>query len=177
MMKPAKTIPDWYRADWSPASHPLALPAMTWLDCEQAIDGLAPTPAARQAAHGRLRDLRRARPRPGPMETLQAIILIAATLGETRAPSTPAGPTPPVRTGPDLPRWGFADVEVAISYTFSEAPRAIALQRYSQLLDCYGEARSGAEIMRTIFLTVLGLPVRRLRTRTAGVARPQTEAA
>ena len=164
MLKPAKRIPDWYVADWSPSSHTLALPAMTWRDCEQAIDRLGPTAALRQAAHDRLRQLRLSSARQSPMPTLQEIIMIAAALGDPgRVEPTVSAPVP-VRKAEALPRWGFTDVEVAITYTFGEVPRALALHRYSQLLDCYGERRSGAEIMRTIFLMVLGLPVRCVRT-------------
>ena len=175
MLRPAKKIPDWYLADWTPSSQSFALPAMSWTDCEQAIDRLGPTPAMKQAARLRLQALRQSSAGMAPMETLQAIVMIAAALGDprqaaVRSPAPASAPMTPVA----LPRWGFTDVEVAISYTFTEVPRAIALLRYDQLLACYGERRSGEEIMRTIFLTVLGLPVRHARTPTEAVAQPQT---
>lgn len=173
MLKPAKRIPDWYLEDWTPSSRLCALPEMSWSDCELAVDRLGPTPAMKQAAHLRLQALREASEGLAPMETLQAIILIAAALGDPRQATGRSRATPPPMTG-ILPRWGFADVEAAISYTFTEVPRAIALLRYAQLLACYGERRSGEEIMRTIFLTVLGLPVRHARTPTEAAAQPQT---
>lgn len=174
MLIPAKKIPEWYQADWTPSSRSCALPAMNWTDCEQAIDRLGPTPAMKQAARVRLQALRRSSADMAPMETLQAIIMIAAALGDPKQATARISPTAPARTSEALPRWGFTDVEVAISYTFTDVPRAIALLRYAHLLACYGERRSGEEIMRTIFLTVLGLPVRHARTPTEDAAQPQT---
>lgn len=178
MLKPAKRIPDWYLEDWTPSSRLCALPEMNWTDCERAIDRLGPTPAMKLAAHQRLRALREASDGLAPMETLQAIILIAAALGDPRQATGRARTTPtPASMAGALPRWGFADVEAAISYAFTEVPRAIALLRYAQLLACYGERRSGEEIMRTIFLTVLGLPVRQARTVEDAAPPPTAKAA
>ncbi len=174
MLKPAKKIPDWYLEYWTPSSHASALPAMTWGDCEQAIKRLGPTPALKHAARVRLHDLQRSSRALAPMEVLQGIVMIAAALGDPRQAAARFPMEPPLLTTEALPTWGFTDVEVAVSYTFTEVPRSLALLRYSQLLDCYGERRSGEEIIRTIFLTVLGLPVRHARTSTIPELQPQT---
>lgn len=157
MIEPKRTIPDWYKADWTPANGPDRMPAMTWQDLETVLDQLARTPERKAWADQLFARLQSASDVLTPMDLLQQIILTASVIaGPTAGPSAPPSSSADLHAGA-LPRWSLTDLEWAINYSVSGPRRAIALERQRDLLRRRGELGSGAETLRSIFLIAAGL--------------------
>lgn len=157
MIEPKRTVPDWYKADWTPATGPDCLPPMTWQDLETVLDQLARTPERKVWAEHLFARLQRTSDLLSPMDLLQQIILTASVI---TAPTGGPAETPTSKVDLHegaLPRWSLTDLEWAINYSVSGQKRAIALERQRDLLRRRGELGSGAETLRSIFLIGAGL--------------------
>ena len=56
-----------------------------------------------------------------------------------------------------MPHWSCTDVEVALSYTCSGVELTLAQHRYNDFISGYGVWGTPPEILRSLFLLVMGL--------------------
>ena len=155
MFKPYKVIPDWYQREWSPASGSDELPQMQWTDLLQVAHDLAPNKARAEATTSLFQHLRSEADSYSPMDLLQQVLICASTLMK---PQTPVLVCTPFQSLPaQMPRWSCTDVEVALSYSCSGMELVLAQHRYNDLLSRYGAWGPRKEVLRTLFLIVMGL--------------------
>lgn len=155
MFKPYKVIPDWYQREWSPASGSDELPRMQWSDLFQIIHEMAPNTARARATTSLFQSLRAEAENYSPMDLLQQVLICASTLMKSQSPVQMETPfaAPPAA----MPRWSCTDVEVALSYTCSGMELVLAQLRYNDFLSGYGAWGAPREILRSLFLLVMGL--------------------
>ena len=155
MFKPYKVIPDWYQREWSPASGSDELPQMRWSDLLQVVRDMAPNPHRSQTTTSLVQRLRAEAENYSPRELLQQVLICASTLMKPQGPilAEPSFETVPVM----MPHWSCTDVEVALSYTCSGVELTLAQHRYNDFISGYGVWGTPPEILRSLFLLVMGL--------------------
>ncbi|MFT4955124.1 MAG: hypothetical protein ACI8U3_001506 [Brevundimonas sp.] len=157
MFKPQKAIPSWYQRDWSPASGSDELPQLQWSDVLQVVHDLAPNKTRAEATTSLFQRLRSEADNHSPMDLLQQVLICASTLMK---PQTPVLFVAPPRSLPvQMPRWSCTDVEVALSYSCSGMELVLAQHRYNDLLRRYGAWGPRKEVLRSLFLIVMGLSI------------------
>jgi hypothetical protein len=134
--------------------------AMRWEDLETAIDTLIANPDRRHRPKHIIRRLWLESANMPAMDLLQRILLtMAQSLDPSRSTDLKGGePIIPAAANGLLPRWSYTDLEVALSYTWSNLALEIAIARHHDCLMFRDGRLTGAATARQLMLLVNGLP-------------------
>lgn len=160
MPRTIRRVPEWYTRDWSPATARNEMSAMRWEDLETAIDTLIANPDRRHRPKHIIRRLWLESANIPAMDLLQRILLtMAQSLDPGRSMELKAGESIiPTAANGLLPRWSYTDLEVALSYTWSNLALEIAIARHHDCLMFRDDRLTGAATARQLMLLVNGLP-------------------
>lgn len=160
MPRTIRRVPEWYTRDWSPATARNEMSAMRWEDLETAIDTLIANPDRRHRPKHVIRRLWLESANIPAMDLLQRILLtMAQSLDPNRSMDLMGGePIIPTAANGPLPRWSYTDLEVALSYTWSNLALEIAIARHHDCLMFRDDRLTGAATARQLMLLVNGLP-------------------
>lgn len=154
-------IPQWYAADWTPATSPWELPEMTWEAFERVVDHCDLPASRKDAARTLYRSLWRTGRHAPPLELLQTLLLTTARAFDPgrRKPGTELGAMSAARACGPLPRWSFTDLEMVLTRTWSGTALVLATERHRDLLTRRSDRLGPEETARQLMLLTAGLPV------------------